>query len=412
MVILRRPASSVARLFLGIVSVILFAAGCVAPLQPASPLQPAYREPLVPTPLVAQPEAQTSDPYDTLAVRPTAAPPAPLPELGSLRGRVGVGVPDGRSPLPYAWPTTRPGWYLNWSVGYTGTVWSASPLTPTLTLDSLVIPDDAQAGMIFTPMVRVDEGALSPPAAWLAATARLLPGRTWLIGNEPDVKWQDNTPPAAYARAYHTAYTAIKQADPTAQVAIGGVSQITPLRLAYLDEVLASYRAEYGVEMPVDVWTMHAFVLQEKAGDWGVDVPPGSDATVGELWGIDDHDNLELVELQVRRMRAWMQAHGRQDKPLWITEYGILMPAEYGFAPERVRRFLVGSFELFANLADPEIGYAADGDRLVQRWVWFCADGQLYPTGNLFTPDGYPTPIMDALAAYLAEFGTEEGPEP
>lgn len=388
--------------------------GCVALVQPVSPLQTPYREPLIPTPQTPHMAAPPSLPH----IRPTPAPPPALAAPYTLRWRAGVGVPDGRSPLPYAWPVDRPGWYLNWSVGYTMTTWLDSPLTPTstpsmtptLTLDDLVIPADAQVGMHFAPMVRVDKGKLAPPAPWLAATARLLPGRTWLIGNEPDVQWQDDTPAAAYARAYHAAYTTIKQADPTAQIAIGGVSQITPLRLAYLDAVLDAYRAEFGAEMPVDVWNMHAFVLQEKAGDWGVDVPPGMDARVGEAWGIDDHDNLALVELQVRRMRAWMQARGRQDKPLWISEYGILMPVEYGFTPERVRRFLIGSFDLFDSLRDPALGYPADDYRLVQRWVWFSAGDRLYTTGDLFAPNGESTPIMDTLAAYLAEFGREEAP--
>lgn len=386
----------------GLTAAALALAGCLA-VHPASPLPTPYTEPLVPTPLVTP---ATSAPVAPVApiVRATPAPPPALPEPYSLRWRVGVGVPDGRSPLPYAWETVRPGWYLNWSVGYTGTVWLASPQTATLTAADLVVPDDAASGMYFAPMVRVREGALAPPAPWLAETARLLPGRTWLIGNEPDVKWQDNTPAEQYARAYHAAYTAIKEADPSAQIAIGGVSQITPLRLAYLDRVLVAYAAEFGAPMPVDVWTMHAFVLQEKAGDWGVDVPPGMDATEGEPWGIDDHDDLALVEGQVRRMRTWMQAQGQQDKPLWITEYGILMPADYGFTPERVRRFLIGSFDLFRDLRDPQTGYAPDDGRLVQRWVWFSTDDRLYKTGDLFDPTGHPTGVMDALTAYLAEY--------
>ncbi|MEZ4715566.1 MAG: hypothetical protein R2851_05670 [Caldilineaceae bacterium] len=48
------------------------------------------------------------------------------------------------------------------------------------------------------------------------------PGRTWIVGNEPDVAWQDNTTAADYACAYHDAYHAIKAGDPTAQVAISG----------------------------------------------------------------------------------------------------------------------------------------------------------------------------------------------
>ncbi len=70
-------------------------------------------------------------------------------------------------------------------------------------------------------------------------------------------------------------------------------------------------------------------------------------------------------------MREWMLAHGQQEKALWISEYGILMPADYGFTPEKVAQFMVGSFDLFDRLRDPALGYAADDDRLVQRWNWY-----------------------------------------
>ncbi|HXF60217.1 MAG TPA: hypothetical protein VNK95_01290 [Caldilineaceae bacterium] len=374
---------------------------------PATPTPGHRQDPLVPTPLVGATLA-TPTPLASSTASPTplpTVPPPPLAQPYSLRWRVGISVPDGRSPAPYPWPEARPGWYLNWSVGYTGTVWTRSPLTPNLSADLFAIPADEAVGMAFAPMVRVRQGRLVPPPVWLAATAAHLPGRTWLIGNEPDVKWQDNTPPELYARAYYTAYTTLKAADPTAQIAIAGVSQITPLRLAYLDAVLAAYQEQVGEEMPVDVWTMHAFVLQEKAGDWGVDIPPGMEADAGERWTIEQHDDLALVEEQIRRMRAWMRARGQQDKPLWITEYGILMPESYGFPPERVRRFLLGSFDLFRTLRDPSLGYPADEGRLVQRWVWFSTDDRLYPTGNLFTFSGAPTPILAAMTAYLAEYG-------
>ena len=95
-------------------------------------------------------------------------------------------------------------------------------------------------------------------------SAKQYPGRTWLIGNEPDVRWQDNVKAEDYAVAYHNAYTAIKGADITTEVAIGGISQVTPIRLRYLDQIWAAYQTKYGEAMPVDVWNIHAFVLREK----------------------------------------------------------------------------------------------------------------------------------------------------
>lgn len=86
-------------------------------------------------------------------------------------------------------------------------------------------------------------------------------------------------------------------------------------------------------------------------------------------------------------------------------QYGILMPDSYGFPPEKVKVFMLQSFELFINLRDPDLGLSTDENRLVQRWVWFSSGSDLYPTGDLFSRDGTPTQLMRAYSAYLDEFG-------
>ena len=101
---------------------------------------------------------------------------------------------------------------------------------------------------------------------------------------------------------------------------------------------------------------------------------------------------------QVRQMRTWMADHGYRDTPLWVTEYGILMPADYGFSPARVAAFLVATFDDFRTACDPALGLPTDGNRLVQRWLWFSAYAADFPTGNLFAADGQPTPLMGTLA--------------
>lgn len=309
--------------------------------------------------------------------------PAPTPPAFSLAWRMGVGIPSADL-FAFDWQIPRPGWYLNWS--------TEAQASGSLT----------ELGMEFTPMLRLRPDGLFPDIFTLYAQARQNPGQTWLIGNEPDVRWQDDAPPDEYACYYHQTYQTIKLADPTAQVAIGGISQVTPLRLRYLDAVWASYRAQFGAQMPVDIWNMHAFVLREEEGNWGVGIPPGFDgATDGTLWDVEDHDDLSLVEGQVRAMREWMAAHGQRNKALYITEYGVLMPAEYGFPPSRVVNFMIGSFDLFTALRDPVLGYPADDNRLVQRWVWFSTRYRLYPTGDLFTADGAPLPPMRAMTGYI-----------
>jgi hypothetical protein len=82
--------------------------------------------------------------------------------------------------------------------------------------------------------------------------------------------------PELYAHACYELHHLIKNADPTALVAIGGVVQPTPLRLEYLDEVLAEYQGRHGMMTPVDVWNIHNMIVREKSCDthpddcWGL----------------------------------------------------------------------------------------------------------------------------------------------
>jgi hypothetical protein len=301
--------------------------------------------------------------------------------LYSLRQRLGV----GSGALPITQDMTQRlgfGWYLDWTV---------SPEAFSST--------DAE----YMPMVRLKDGKPGIGEEALVAAVDAMPGATWLIGNEPDVKWQDNVPPDLYAQAYHDLYLFLKTRDPTCQVAIGGVSQPTPLRLRYLDRILETYRARYGEPMPVDVWNVHNFVLREEQDSWGVDIPPGMAEQTGCLHEIADHDNMDIFQQQIVEFRRWMKERGQQDKALIITEYGILMPVDYGFPPNEVQQFMLDTFEFFRTAADPEVGYPSDGYRLVQRWCWFSLSDRRYPTGNLLQPDSQqPTPLGKAFGQYAS----------
>lgn len=134
-------------------------------------------------------------------------------------------------------------------------------------------------------MVRVGEYGYWPSGASLAAVVRNNPGGTWIIGNEADVVWQDNTSPESYARNFHDAYTAIKAVDPSARFVISGIVQVSTLRLAWLERVWNSYRASYGVDIPVDVWNIHTYVANEMHREWGFEVPSGIANAVGYTVG-------------------------------------------------------------------------------------------------------------------------------
>jgi len=274
--------------------------------------------------------------------------------------RFGFGVTTLNDPGQWA-QALGASWYLDWSVQ----------------------PSPAHQAPQHWQMVRLSESNFHPPLEEIVEIAARFPGNVWLISNEPDVIWQDNTTPERYAEHYHTLYQAIKQADPSAQVSAGGIAMVSDLRLAYLDRVLEAYREQFGEELPTDKWNIHLYTLREERDSWGVEIPPGFDVDQGALWEITDHDRIDLFEAQIRSFRAWMFENGYRDRPLAITEYGILMPETYGFPGEAVQRYMLESFNSLLTLRDLDLGYPADEQRLVQQWAWFSLASERYPTSNL-----------------------------
>lgn len=332
-------------------------------LPPTATFTPVINTP-TPLPATVPPQLPTEEPAAIFTATPTLSRPA-THQLSSDVSRFGVGVPYP----PLEAETAQQlglGWYLSWRV-------VEKPATP--------------GGIEFWQMVRLNEAGYRPDESTLRQVAQTNQGAVWLIGNEPDVRWQDNVTPARYAELYHELYSLLKAADPTAQVAIGGITQPTPLRLQYLDTVLAAYRDSYREDMPVDVWNIHNFILREERDSWGVDIPPGLTTDKGILFEINDHDDLDVFKAQIIAFRQWMAAHGQQNKPLIISEYGILMPEDYGFPVERVQRFMTGSYDFMLTATDEALGYPADGYRLVQRWAWYSLSDDRYPTGNLIDFD-------------------------
>ncbi len=315
------------------------------------------------------------------------------------------------------------GWYTNWGV-------SVNPSRPLgIQYVQMVRVHQKLTCEHFTTADRVQCPYASPPAydrspddATIIAAARANPGSTWVIGNEIDrVDFegggQDEILPEVYALAYHSTYNLIKSADPTAKVAIGGIIQFTPLREQYLNRIWDAYRAKYHTNMPVDVWNMHNFIgpevcqMEPRNGVptricYGMAIPPGFSGTwetlknglkvehaayFGENWRVIHR---ETFAAQIRGMRKWMKDHGQDNKPLIITEYGVLWgslcPASEhptqkardaciaGFGqnyvnledPAVIHDFMLWTFDFFRTERDCSLT-TYDDCRLVQQWAWY-----------------------------------------
>ncbi len=298
-----------------------------------------------------------------------------------------------------------------WRFGFCLNTWTdpgrwAQALGASWYLDWSVQPRPVHQAPQHWQMVRLSESGFHPPLADIVEIVSHFPGNVWLIGNEPDVIWQDNTTPERYAEHYYTLYQAIKQADPSAQVSVGGIAMVSDLRLAYLERVLDAYQGRYGEALPTDLWNIHVYILREERDSWGVEIPPGFDVDQGALWEIADHDRIDLFEAQIRIFRAWMFKHGYRDRPLAITEYGILLPESYGFPGEAVQRYMMESFNRLLTLRDPDLGYPADGHRLVQQWAWYSLGSERYTTSNLTDlENGELSKLGEAFRDCVAEVG-------
>jgi hypothetical protein len=348
----------------------------------------ATAEPIVPTrtpALETTAVPTTSLPPATTIVSPSAtvaaSPFITLPVEQTQRGRFGItgDILDIPAALEAGLPFSH---YLGWRVI------ADAPAEPFTTWQ----------------LIRVGEEGIKTSWSEIEQVLGTHPGSIWIIGNEPDVRWQDNVTAEQYAIIYHDAYHFIKAHDPTAQVAIAGVAQPTPLRLAYLDRILESYQAAYGQPLPVDLWNVHAYILREERDSWGVDIPPGMEVGTGQLYEIADHGDIMLFRQSILSFRAWMAERGYAERPLVVSEMGILLPPDYGFPPEFVADYMRQAFDFLLTAAN-ESGYSADDGRLVQYWFWYSLyDPGAYSTGNLYDRQTYSlTPLGEAYKTYWGE---------
>ena len=256
----------------------------------------------------------------------------------------------------------RIGWYLNYKT-------EASPANPNGAEHVQVIRLEQKAGGSYS---------YSPSQSQIETAIDLNLGATWFVGNEPDRRtFQDDIEPAVYAEAYHELYHLIKGRDPTAKIFPGSIVQATAVRLQYLDMILSSYREKYGVPLPADGWSIHGFILNEVSGEWGADIPQESmlerglvlgtvepDGTISS-WDVELTADLDLFRSHVVNFRSWMKRHGYRDVPLYMSEYGVLMPKRLypQFDEGRVNEFMDATFDYLTTVADPDTGYPADGNR-------------------------------------------------
>jgi hypothetical protein len=99
-----------------------------------------------------------------------------------------------------------------------------------------------------------------------------------------------------------------------------------------------------------------------------------------------------------------MRARGQQDKPLIMSEFGVLQPMDYGFPPDRVNEFMRRACQFMLTARDEGLGYPADDYRLVQRWAWFSLNEAPW---NAESGQGFNGQLLDLTTGALTPMGQE-----
>ena len=313
-----------------------------------------------------------------------------FPPYPSDSDRMGIGGSVGMYN-----PALQAGWYTDWSA-------NVNPPHPGGMEYARVVyfqVNTNECGINKIPASQRSQVVESITGTALIDNLRVNPGALWLIGNEPDSIFNCSPiMPELYAELYHEFYTFIKAHDPSARVAIGAIVQPSPLRLEYLDKVLNRYRTLYGEKLPTALWNIHLYAFHEYGGVGdGAGVPPGASSNTGWTYTWVQMVDIDILAQNLRAMRQWMANRGERDKPLIVTEFGQVVPDDgsywldgLNFTPQVTRDYLQGSIHHLLTATDSNIGYPADGNRLIQFWAWYSLYDSFYG-GDLVYPDAART---------------------
>lgn len=203
------------------------------------------------------------------------------------------------------------------------------------------------------------------------------PGRKWLFVNEPDVYSQGRKTPQTYAEEYYDFYYGMKDADSTCKIYAGGLSQGSPQRIRWLDEMVYHYETEFEEGFPCDGFHIHGYSLPDDSPGvgraYGVS-DPDSDPNVANAtenaawWNTYKPVSLSVFQEYMYNMRFWMFNNGFREKPLIVSEYGSL--SDYG--SYGIETYLEQTIEWAIDAVDLIIGCPEDGFRMIQEIAWFC----------------------------------------
>ncbi len=145
--------------------------------------------------------------------------------------------------------------------------------------------------------------------------------RAWEIWSEPNagLYWRPEPDPVQYTELLKNAYLAIKYADPSAVVVLGGLAN---------DESL--YQPEYAW-VPPDAFLQAVY---DQGGKPYFDVVSRHPYT-------HPNEGARALSARLRSFRLVMEINGDTDKPIWLTEIGYAATPDAGVTEARQSEWLI-----------------------------------------------------------------------
>jgi len=254
--------------------------------------------------------------------------------------------------------------------------------------------------------------AIDAFAAYCAYMVRRLGGwvKDWEIWNEENLAsatgsyfWASERDPTAYTRLFKAAAQRIKEVDPEARVAFGGVAGID---MAYLEESLQQGAGEY-----VDVIPIHPYRAPNSAGCLGTPEGPSGPPGGASPYTAYREDIERLRELVARYAPGAM---------VWANETGWPVPPAAPDLRLSIPAFWdcpVGELTQAKYLARAYLQNLALG--IPTAWWWLLNASRVGAFGVRAAPDEAllrddlsPRPAFHTLAALGATFGRRVRPAP
>ncbi|HIC89458.1 MAG TPA: hypothetical protein EYP04_08660 [Anaerolineae bacterium] len=210
----------------------------------------------------------------------------------------------------------------------------------------------------------------SARANW-AAVMRADRGAWWAVGNEPNDPYQDHQTPEAYAVFYHDFVLAARAVDPSVRLIPAGVANAD---WQWAEAFRQAHWERYGYWPVLDGWNIHNYLLE------------------------DDVDPYDVGEFQQRivAFRDWMARIGDANKPLFLSEFGVLYGNGCCGRP-------VDPPEWTVDFMQQTVQWLATTD-YVQYWAWFASNTRGQYNGDLFDDEGRLTVYGRAYRALIRQF--------